>query len=177
MARYWGLGLSRIFVLKSHLDWRPPYKTQFLLKSCDLIFVLNDELYIIIAVLPERQLAFSMVSIVDLFRRAAAATAGSDRRCCWTLRQKCIMTARVCFVDFCSRFWRRRYILTARPQCFFDFSYFLRSAGFIGCSESFQNMLVMWLQRRDVPNYSVFHSACRTRCAFGGVMWVKSTPE
>ena len=37
-----------------------------------------------------------------------------------------------------------------------------------------KTMLVMWLQRRDVP--SVFHSACHTRCAFSGVMWVKSTP-
>ena len=32
-----GLDFFRcIFVLKSHLDWRPPHQTQFLAVSCDL---------------------------------------------------------------------------------------------------------------------------------------------
>ena len=69
----------------------------------------------------------------------------------------------------------KKCMLTARAHCFLEFSNFLWFVEFIGArKESLQKtMLVMWLQRRDVR--SVFHSACHTRCAFSGVMWVKST--
>jgi hypothetical protein len=68
------------------------------------------------------------------------------------------MTARVCFVDFCSRFWRRRYMLSARPSTI--------------CG-------IHWLQW-IIPKHacdvtSAAWCACHTRCAFSGVMWVKST--
>ena len=109
---------------------------------------------------------------------AGAAAAGSDRHRVATLRQKCIMTACAqCFVDFCRWLQRKKCMLTARARarCFLDFNHFLWFAEFIGVpNESLQKtMLVMWLQRRDVP--SVFHSACHKRFAFSGVMWVKST--
>ena len=39
---YWGLDLSRIFLLKSHLDWRPPHETQFYCIHCLVCFLLNQ---------------------------------------------------------------------------------------------------------------------------------------
>ena len=95
--------------------------------------------------------------------------------CCWlwptprrktkALRQKCIMISQVI---------PKEQVHVDCAQCFLDSIHFLWFAEFIGArNESLQiTMLVMWLQRRDVP--SAFHSACHTRCAFSGVMWVKS---
>ena len=54
--RYWGLDVSRIFLLKSHLDWRPPHETQFYLYPL-IVFLLN---YMFWFVLPARQLTFSL---------------------------------------------------------------------------------------------------------------------
>ena len=41
-SAYWGLDLSRIFLLKSHLDWRPPHETQFYCIHCLVCFLLNQ---------------------------------------------------------------------------------------------------------------------------------------
>ena len=50
-VKSWGLDLSCLFVLKSHLDWEPPHKKHcFLLISCNLICTNSY----IIAVLPAR---------------------------------------------------------------------------------------------------------------------------
>ena len=83
--------------------------------------------------------------------------------CCWlwpaprrnpkALRQKCIMTAHAhCFCWF-SQVIPKEQVHVDCAQCFLDSIHFLWFAEFIGArNESLQiTMLVMWLQRRDVP--------------------------
>ena len=70
---YWGLDLSRIFLLKSHLDWRTPHETQFYLY---LLFSLLFFISHVFVVLPARQLAFSLLFLMLLAKQGG-----------WSLKQ------------------------------------------------------------------------------------------
>lgn len=64
----------------------------------------------------------------------------------------------------------QKWSLTARAQCFLDFSYFLR----------FAESRIVTHRACDVTSEAwcalCFSQRLQTRCAFSGVMWVKSTP-
>lgn len=70
---YWGLDLSRIFLLKSHLDWRPPHETQFYLYPLFSLFFTKSNVFV---VLPARQLTFSLFFLMLLAKQGG-----------WSLKQ------------------------------------------------------------------------------------------
>ena len=65
-SKYWGLDLSRIFLLKSHLDWRPPHETQFYLYPLFSLFFTKSNVFV---VLPARQLTFSLFFLMLLAKQ------------------------------------------------------------------------------------------------------------
>ena len=70
---YWGLDLSRIFLLKSHLDWRPPHETQFYLYPLFSFSFTKSNVFVF---LPARQLTFSLFFLMLLAKQGG-----------WSLKQ------------------------------------------------------------------------------------------